>query len=37
MLKIARTKKVYADLQIVNFKEELPYMADFFDSILCLC
>ena len=35
MLKIAKTKNVYADLQIVNFKEELPYMADFSNSILC--
>ena len=35
MLEIARSKDVYADLQIVNLKEELPYQAESFDSVLC--
>lgn len=35
MLEIARSKNVYADLQIINLKEELPYKADSFDSVLC--
>ena len=35
MLKEARAKHVYTDLQVVNLKEKLPYEADFFDSIVC--
>ena len=35
MLKIARTKRVYTDLQIVDLNKELPYAADSFDSVLC--
>ena len=35
MLEIARTKSVYTDLQIVDLNKELPYAADFFDSVLC--
>ena len=35
MLELARSKSVYADLQIINLKEELPYEADSFDSVVC--
>lgn len=35
MLEIARTKRVYTDLQIVDLNKELPYAADSFDSVLC--
>ena len=35
MLEIAKTKDAYTDLQIVDLKKELPYMADYFDSVLC--
>ena len=35
MLEIARAKNVYADLRVVNLREELPYEADYFDSVLC--
>ena len=35
MLEKAGNKDTYADLQIVNLKEELPYEADYFDSVLC--
>ena len=35
MLDIARGRKIYADLRIMNLREELPYKANFFDSILC--
>ena len=35
MLEIAKTKNVYADLQIVNLKEELPTESNYFDSVLC--
>ena len=35
MLEIARTKNIYTNLQIVDLKKELPYAADYFDSILC--
>lgn len=35
MLEIARAKNVYADLRITNLKAELPYEADYFNSILC--
>ena len=35
MLEVAKSKNVYADLKIVNLKEELPYDANSFDSILC--
>ena len=34
MLEIAKTKKAYADLRIVNLKAELPYEAESFDSVL---
>ncbi len=32
---IAKSKNVYADLQIVNLKKPLPYDAESFDSITC--
>ena len=35
MLEIAKSKSVYTDLQITNLKEELPYEADSFDSVVC--
>lgn len=35
MLEVARIKNVYTDLQIVDLKTELPYAADYFDSVLC--
>lgn len=35
MLEIAKSKNVYADLQIVNIEEQLPYEAEYFDSVLC--
>ena len=35
MISIAREKNTYADLQVVNLKEELPYKAESFDSIVC--
>ena len=36
LLEKAKEKKVYTDLKVVNLKEELPYEADYFDSILCV-
>ena len=35
MLELARSKGVYADLQVINLKKELPYEADSFDSVVC--
>ena len=35
-VEIAKTKKVYTDLKVVNLKEELPYEAGSFDSIVCV-
>jgi SAM-dependent methyltransferase len=34
MLEIAKTKNVYHDLKVVNLKEELPYEAEWFDSVI---
>ena len=36
MLEVARNKQVYTDLRIINLKEQLPYDAESFDSILCV-
>ena len=36
LLEIAKGKGVYADLKVVNLQEELPYEADYFDSIVCV-
>ena len=35
MLEMAKSKSVYTDLKIINLKEELPYEADSFDSVIC--
>lgn len=35
MLEIAKTKNAYVDLQIVDLKGELPYEAEYFNSVLC--
>jgi ubiquinone/menaquinone biosynthesis C-methylase UbiE len=35
MLELAKSKNVYADLQIVNLQKPLPYDAESFDSITC--
>ena len=35
MIEVSKTKKVYTDLKVVNLKEQLPYEADSFDSIVC--
>jgi SAM-dependent methyltransferase len=35
MLEMAKSKNVYADLQIVNLQKPLPYDAESFDSIAC--
>lgn len=35
LLDIARNKNIYADLRVVNLKEELPYQPEYFDSIVC--
>ncbi len=34
MLKIAESKRIYTDLQVVDLKEELPYEANSFDSVI---
>lgn len=34
MLEMAKGKKVYCDLKIVNLKEELPYEPETFDSVV---
>ena len=34
-VEIAKSKKVYTDVKVVNLKEKLPYEADYFDSIVC--
>ena len=36
MLEIARKKQIYSDLRVINLKEQLPYDAESFDSILCV-
>ena len=35
MLEKARSKSVYADLQVIDLKKELPYEANSFDSVVC--
>ncbi len=35
MLKVAQEKAIYTDLQVINLKEELPYEANSFDSVIC--
>ena len=35
LIEIAESKRVYAELKVVNLKEKLPYEADYFDSIVC--
>ena len=35
MLEVAKSKNIYADLQIVNLQKPLPYDAESFDSITC--
>lgn len=35
LLDVAKTKKAYTDLRVVNLKEELPYEPESFDSIVC--
>ena len=35
LIEIARSKNVYADLRVVNLKEELPYQPEYFDSVVC--
>ena len=35
MLKIAKSKGIYTELQVINLKEELPYEANSFDSVIC--
>ena len=35
LLEIARIKNIYADLRVVNLKEEIPYQPEYFDSIIC--
>ena len=34
MLEVAKSKNVYSDLKVVNLKVELPYEAEYFDSIV---
>ena len=34
MLSIAKGKNIYNDLKVVNLKEELPYAAESFDSVI---
>jgi predicted TPR repeat methyltransferase len=34
MLEIAKSKNIYADLQVVNLQKPLPYDAESFDSII---
>ena len=34
MLEVAKSKNVYSDLKVVNLKLELPYEAEYFDSIV---
>ena len=34
MLEKAKPKNIYADLKVVNLKEQLPYEPEFFDSII---
>ena len=36
MLKIAKSKGIYTELQVINLKEELPYEANSFDSVICV-
>jgi SAM-dependent methyltransferase len=36
MIEIAKAKDVYADLRIVNLKQELPYDVGSFDSVICV-
>ena len=35
LLEVAKNKTAYADLRVVNLKEELPYQPEYFDSIVC--
>ena len=35
MLEIAKSKNVYADLQVINLQKPLPYDAESFDCITC--
>ena len=35
MLKVAKSKGIYTELQVINLKEELPYEANSFDSVIC--
>ena len=35
-VEIAKTKKVYANLKVLNLKKALPYDAETFDSIVCV-
>ena len=36
MLEVAQNKQIYSDLRVINLKEQLPYDAEIFDSILCV-
>ena len=37
VLELARSEGVYADLQVIDLKKELPYEADSFDCRMCWC